>query len=120
MQIESGLYQRQGKAITNFVATLPSPQSDLAQESLKDPYLFDFLTLHEDAVERDLEHGLAVGKRPAAKFTAGSLGRGASGEHLRGPQGRITAVQRGRSDKASPLSPRQSTLTSPASAGRLR
>jgi predicted nuclease of restriction endonuclease-like (RecB) superfamily len=58
VQIESGLYQRQGKAITNFVATLPPPQSDLAQESLKDPYLFDFLTLHEDAVERDLEQGL--------------------------------------------------------------
>lgn len=58
VQIESGLYQRQGKAITNFVTTLPPPQSDLAQESLKDPYLFDFLTLHEDAVERDLEQGL--------------------------------------------------------------
>ena len=58
VQIESGLYQRQGKAITNFVATLPPPQSDLAQESLKDPYLFDFLTLGEDAFERDLEQGL--------------------------------------------------------------
>ena len=58
VQIESGLYQRQGKAITNFAATLPSPQSDLAQQTLKDPYLFDFLTLHDDAVERDLERGL--------------------------------------------------------------
>ncbi|OAD20306.1 protein containing DUF1016, partial [Candidatus Thiomargarita nelsonii] len=42
-QIESGLYQREGKAITNFKAALPAPQSDLAQQTLKDPYLFDFL-----------------------------------------------------------------------------
>lgn len=58
VQIESGLFSRQGSAITNFEATLPKPQSDLAQQSLKDPYLFDFLTLHDDAVERDLELGL--------------------------------------------------------------
>lgn len=58
VQIESELYRRQGKAITNFEKTLPAPQSDLAQQSLKDPYLFDFLTLHDDAIERDLELGL--------------------------------------------------------------
>ena len=58
VQIESGLYQREGKAVTNFATTLPAPQSDLATQSLKDPYLFDFLTLHDDAVERDLERGL--------------------------------------------------------------
>ena len=58
VQIESGLHQRQGSAISNFANTLPAPQSDLAQQSLKDPYLFDFLTLQEDAVERDLERGL--------------------------------------------------------------
>jgi predicted nuclease of restriction endonuclease-like (RecB) superfamily len=58
VQIESGLFARQGKAVTNFEARLPIPQSDLAQQSLKDPYLFDFLTLHDDAVERDLEQGL--------------------------------------------------------------
>lgn len=58
VQIESGLYARQGKASTNFSATLPNPQSELAQQSLKDPYLFDFLTLHDDAIERDLEQGL--------------------------------------------------------------
>jgi predicted nuclease of restriction endonuclease-like (RecB) superfamily len=58
MQIESGLYARQGKAITNFQATLPKPQSDLAQQILKDPYNFDFLTLAADAQERDLERGL--------------------------------------------------------------
>lgn len=58
LQIESGLYRRQGKAQTNFTATLPAPQSDLAQQVLKDPYNFDFLTLAEDARERELESGL--------------------------------------------------------------
>jgi predicted nuclease of restriction endonuclease-like (RecB) superfamily len=58
VQIETDLYSRQGKAVSNFAATLPSPQSDLAQQALKDPYLFDFLTLHDDAIERDLELGL--------------------------------------------------------------
>lgn len=57
-QIESGLYRRQGKALTNFEFTLPKPQSDLAQQILKDPYNFDFLTLGEHARERDLEKGL--------------------------------------------------------------
>ncbi len=58
MQIESGLYRRQGKAVTNFQATLPAPQSDLAQQLIKDPYNFDFLTLTNEAQERDLERGL--------------------------------------------------------------
>jgi predicted nuclease of restriction endonuclease-like (RecB) superfamily len=58
MQIESGLYRRQGKALTNFQATLPAPQSDLAQQLIKDPYNFDFLTLATEAHERDLEQGL--------------------------------------------------------------
>jgi len=58
LQIESDLYTRQGKAISNFAGSLPAPQSDLAQQSLKDPYVFDFLTLHDEAVERDLETGL--------------------------------------------------------------
>ncbi len=58
VQIESDLYHRKGKAISNFAKTLPAPQSDLAQQSLKDPYLFDFLTLHDEAIERDLEQGL--------------------------------------------------------------
>lgn len=57
-QIETDLFRRQGKAITHFKATLPPPQSDLAQQSLKDPYLFDFLTLSEDAVEREMEREL--------------------------------------------------------------
>jgi predicted nuclease of restriction endonuclease-like (RecB) superfamily len=57
-QIESQLWERQGKAIANFASTLPSPQSDLAQQTLKDPYVFDFLSLAEDYSERDLELGL--------------------------------------------------------------
>lgn len=58
LQIESDLYGRQGKAVTNFQRTLPAPQSDLAQQTLKDPYKFDFLTLSAEAIERDLEKGL--------------------------------------------------------------
>lgn len=58
VQIESDLYRRQGKAVTNFTSTLPAPQSDLAQQTLKDPYVFDFLTIAEDAQERELETGL--------------------------------------------------------------
>ncbi|WP_259066271.1 PDDEXK nuclease domain-containing protein [Mucilaginibacter sp. X4EP1] len=57
-QIESGLYHRQGKAINNFIQTLPVPQSDLAKEMLKDPYKFDFLNLSEEYLERDLEDAL--------------------------------------------------------------
>jgi predicted nuclease of restriction endonuclease-like (RecB) superfamily len=56
--IKSDLYKREGKAITNFTRTLPTPQSSMAQQSLKDPYVFDFLTLHQDYVERDVEQGL--------------------------------------------------------------
>ena len=58
MQIQSRLHERQGKAVANFERTLPAPLSDLARELLKDPYNFDFLTLHDAAVERDLERGL--------------------------------------------------------------
>lgn len=57
-QIESGLYLREGKAVTNFAETLPAPQSDLAQQLIKDPYNFDFLTLTEDYNERELENAL--------------------------------------------------------------
>jgi predicted nuclease of restriction endonuclease-like (RecB) superfamily len=56
--IENDLYLREGKAITNFKTTLPAPQSDLAQQTLKDPYVFDFLTLHREHLEKDLENGL--------------------------------------------------------------
>ncbi len=57
-QIESGLFHRQGKALTNFHRTLPAPQSELAQEIIKDPYYFDFLALGPEMLERDLERGL--------------------------------------------------------------
>lgn len=57
-QINSDLYNRQGKALTNFELTLPTPQADLAQETLKNPYSFDFLTLAEDVKERDFEQAL--------------------------------------------------------------
>ena len=58
LQIESGLHKRQGKAVTNFSQTLPPPQSDLVQQITKDPYLFDFLTLRDDANERTVEEAL--------------------------------------------------------------
>lgn len=58
--MENTLYERDGKAITNFKESLPAPQSDLAQQSLKDPYVFDFLTLHKEHLEKDLEDGLVA------------------------------------------------------------
>jgi len=58
MQIETRLLERSGQAVTNFPATLPAPQSDLARESIKDPYRFDFLGLSEEAQEREIEHAL--------------------------------------------------------------
>jgi predicted nuclease of restriction endonuclease-like (RecB) superfamily len=58
IQIESDLYNRQGKAITNFKYVLPDLDSDLAQQSFKDPYIWDFLTLREKYVEKELEDGL--------------------------------------------------------------
>ena len=62
-QIESGLYERQGRALVNFDRTLPAPQSELARQILKDPYNFDFLTLGKEAQERDLAHP-GFGKEP--------------------------------------------------------
>jgi len=58
MQIETRLLERQGNAITNFEQCLPKPESDLARESLKDPYRFDFLGLGDEAQEREIEHAL--------------------------------------------------------------
>jgi len=58
LQIEQSLHIRQGAAPTNFSNVLPSPQSELAQQSFKDPYLFDFLTLSKRAIERDIEKQL--------------------------------------------------------------
>ena len=57
-QIESGLWHREGKTVSNFNLTLPAVQSDLAQQTLKDPYVFDFLTLTQNYNEKELEQGL--------------------------------------------------------------
>jgi predicted nuclease of restriction endonuclease-like (RecB) superfamily len=56
-QIESELFQRQGKGLTNFSRTLPAQQSELAQQLIKDPYNFEFLSLGADLLERELERG---------------------------------------------------------------
>lgn len=58
MQIETGLRARSGQAVTNFAASLPASQSDLARESLKDPYRLDFLGLGEEAQERAIEEAI--------------------------------------------------------------
>jgi predicted nuclease of restriction endonuclease-like (RecB) superfamily len=55
LMIESKAFERQGAAVTNFEKHLPDPQSDLACQTLKDPYIFDFLTLTEPFQERELE-----------------------------------------------------------------
>jgi predicted nuclease of restriction endonuclease-like (RecB) superfamily len=59
-QIESGLYQRQvlAEKVSNFESRLPSPQSELAVQTMKDPYIFDFIPFKEDMVERDIEQAL--------------------------------------------------------------
>ena len=58
VHIKNRLHERQGKAVTNFAARLPTPTAALAQETLKDPYLFDFLSLSGDAQEREMENAL--------------------------------------------------------------
>lgn len=70
--IKSRAHERQGEAVTNFKARLPSPQSDLARQVLKDPYIFDFLTLEEPFHEREMETSLI---RHLEKFLM-ELGRG--------------------------------------------
>ena len=60
LQIEQRYHERIGQAASNFAKALPAPQSELVQQSLKDPYVFDFLTLQADAVERDIENQLVA------------------------------------------------------------
>ena len=60
MQIDARLYQRQGEIVSNFADRLPAPQSELVQQALKDPYIFDFLTLEPTFHERELETGLVA------------------------------------------------------------
>jgi len=57
-QIESVLMQREGQAVSNFSQSLSNPQSELAQATLKDPYIFDFLSIGAEARERDIEQAL--------------------------------------------------------------
>lgn len=73
-QIEGGLFGCEGKALTNFKATLPKPQSDLALQTIKDPYNFDFLTIREKHNEKELENALV---EQIAKFLL-ELGAGFS------------------------------------------
>ncbi len=72
LQIDAQAHARHGKAVSNFAALLPSPQSDLAQQTFKDPYIFDFLTLTEPFHERELETQLV---RDVEKFLL-ELGQG--------------------------------------------
>jgi len=58
VQIKKDLYHRQGKIISNFSTTLSEPRSTITQQTFKDPYIFDFLTLEDNHIERDLELGL--------------------------------------------------------------
>ena len=58
LQIKNQLHERKGKAITNFSLTLPESMSDLAQQTLKDPYVFDFLTMAQPYHEKDIENQL--------------------------------------------------------------
>lgn len=58
LQIENKLFERQGKAITNFNNTLPLPQADLANEMLKSPYMLDFFGITEEMKEREIENAL--------------------------------------------------------------
>jgi predicted nuclease of restriction endonuclease-like (RecB) superfamily len=72
LMIDNQAHERQGRAVHNFQRTLPTPQSDLAEQVLKDPYIFDFLTLAEPFRERELEVGLL---RHVEKFLL-ELGQG--------------------------------------------
>lgn len=58
IQIKKDLYRRQGKVISNFQERLENPHAAITQESFKDPYIFDFLTLDDNHIEQDLELGL--------------------------------------------------------------
>jgi predicted nuclease of restriction endonuclease-like (RecB) superfamily len=58
LQLKSNLYERTGKAVTNFNQTLPSPDSDLARQTLKDPYAFDFISIAQPYREKDIENQL--------------------------------------------------------------
>ena len=58
LHLDRRLHERQGQAVTNFQRTLHSPRSDLARQTLKDPYIFDFLGITEEAAEREIERAM--------------------------------------------------------------
>ena len=72
LQIDAQVHARHGKTVSNFAVVLPTPQSDLVQQTLKDPYIFDFLTLNEPFQEREMETALV---RHLEKFLL-ELGQG--------------------------------------------
>jgi predicted nuclease of restriction endonuclease-like (RecB) superfamily len=65
LQLKSRLHERAGKAVTNFSRTLPAPQSDLAQQTLKDPYTFDFMAMTAPYNERDVERNSSPSTSPS-------------------------------------------------------
>jgi predicted nuclease of restriction endonuclease-like (RecB) superfamily len=81
LQIKSRLHEREGKALTNFPRALPPPDSDMAEQILKDPYNFDFLTVTAMAKEREIERGLLTHLRDLLL----ELGRGFSSLGVRCP-----------------------------------
>lgn len=74
-QIESGLYERQEKAekISNFENRLASPQSELAVQTMKDPYIFDFIPFKKDIVERDIEQALVTSLTSASSISLSTI-----------------------------------------------
>jgi len=72
LMIKNEMHKREGKSVSNFIQRLPAPHSDLVQQTLKDPYIFDFLTLEEPFHERELETSLV---RHLEKFLI-ELGQG--------------------------------------------
>jgi len=81
-QIGSGLFRRTGNAVTNFTATLPAPQSDLARETVKDPYIFDFLGIGDDVSERELHKSLLERLRDFLLELGTGFAYAGSGYHL--------------------------------------
>ncbi len=73
--LSTDLYERQGKAITNFNTRLPEPQGDLAQEITKDPYNFDFLSMREGYNEKELKDALENIEVKVDKFESESIGQ---------------------------------------------
>lgn len=70
LMIESEAHRRTGKAVGNFDRQLPAPQSDLVQQMLKDPYIFDFLTLDEPFYERNSKPNSSVNSKRSCRNSA--------------------------------------------------